>query len=43
MEISLDKVKTRSDPYQLFLDSILSPSTLQRYQNHLLYLKKIIF
>ncbi|MEK0330365.1 MAG: hypothetical protein QQN49_03885 [Nitrosopumilus sp.] len=35
MEISLDKIKSRSDPYQLFLDSIRSPSTLRRYKNHL--------
>ena len=42
MEISLDKVKTRSDPYQLFLDSIRSPSTLRRYKNHLHSFLKLI-
>jgi len=33
MEISFDNVKSRSDPYQLFLDSIRSPATLRRYKN----------
>ena len=42
MEISLDKVKTRSDPYQLFLDSIRSPATLRRYKNHLHTFLKLI-
>ncbi len=42
MEISLDKVKSRSDPYQLFLDSIRSPATLRRYKNHLHTFLKLI-
>jgi len=42
MEISLDKVKTRSDPYQLFLDSIRSPSTERRYKNLLHTFLKLI-
>ena len=42
MEISLDKIKTRSVPYQLFLDSIRSPSTLRRYKNHLHSFLKLI-
>ena len=42
MEISLDKVKTRSDSYQLFLDPIRSPSTLRRYQNQLFTFLKLI-
>jgi len=42
MEISLDKVKTRSDPYQLFVDSIRSPSTERRYKNLLYTFLKLI-
>ena len=42
MEISLDKVKTRSDPYQLFVDSIRSPSTERRYKNLLHIFLKLI-
>ena len=42
MEISLDKVKTRSDPYQLFVDSIRSPSTERRYKNLLHTFLKLI-
>jgi len=42
MEISLDKVNSRSDPYQLFLDSIRSPSTLRRYKNVLHSFLKLI-
>jgi len=34
MEISLDKIISRSDPYQLFIDSIRSPETLRRYKTH---------
>jgi len=42
MEITIDEVKTRSDPYQLFLDSIRSPATLRRYKNHLHTFLKLI-
>ena len=42
MEISLDKVNSRSDPYQLFLDSIRSPATLRRYKNLLHTFLKLI-
>ncbi|QLH10259.1 site-specific integrase [Nitrosarchaeum sp. AC2] len=42
MEISLDKVNSRSDPYQLFLDSIRSPSTMRRYKNLLYTFLKLI-
>ena len=42
MEITLDKIKSRSDPYQLFLDSIRSPATLRRYKNHLFTFLKLI-
>lgn len=42
MEISLDKVNSRSDPYQLFLDSIRSPTTLRRYKNLLHTFLKLI-
>jgi hypothetical protein len=36
MEITLEKINMRSDPYQIFLDSIRSESTKRRYKN-LLY------
>ncbi len=42
MEISIDNVNSRSDPYQLFLDSIRSPSTLRRYENLLYTFLKLI-
>jgi len=42
MEISYDKVNSRNDPYQLFLDSIRSPQTLRRYKNHLYTFLKLI-
>lgn len=42
MEISVDKVNSRNDPYQLFLDSIRSPSTERRYKNLLYTFLKLI-
>jgi len=42
MEISIDKINSRSDPYQLFLDSIRSPETLRRYKTHLHSFLKLI-
>jgi hypothetical protein len=42
MEITVDKVKSRTDPYQLFLDSIRNPSTMQRYKNLLYTFLKLI-
>jgi len=42
MEISLDKINSRSEPYQLFLDSIRSPETLRRYKTHLHTFLKLI-
>jgi len=42
MEIPLDKVKTRSDPYQLFLDSIRHSDTLRHYKNYLHTFLKLI-
>jgi len=38
----MDNVNSRSDPYQLFLDSIRSPATLRRYKNHLHSFLKLI-
>ena len=42
MELTVDKVNSRSDPYQLFLDSIRSPATLRRYKNLLHTFLKLI-
>jgi len=42
MEITFDKVNSRSEPYQLFLDSIRSPSTERRYKNLLYTFLKLI-
>lgn len=35
MEISIDEINQRLEPYQIFLDSIKSPETLRRYKNNL--------
>ena len=42
MEITLEKINTRTDPYQLFLDSIRHPSTKRRYKNLLYTFLKLI-
>ncbi|MGI0064769.1 MAG: site-specific integrase, partial [Nitrosopumilaceae archaeon] len=42
MEITLEKINTRNDPYQLFLDSIRNPGTQRRYKNHLYTFLKLI-
>ncbi|GFN40304.1 MAG: hypothetical protein YK1309IOTA_1600001, partial [Marine Group I thaumarchaeote] len=42
MEITLDKINTRNDPYQLFLDSIRNPLTKRRYKNLLYTFLKLI-
>ena len=42
MEITIDKVNLRNDPYHLFLDSIRSPATLRRYKNLLYTFLKLI-
>ena len=42
MEITINNVKNRNEPYQLFLDSIRSPSTLRRYKNLLYTFLKLI-
>jgi len=42
MEITLDKINKRNDPYQLFLDSIRNPSTKRRYENLLYTFLKLI-
>ncbi len=42
MEITIEKINTRSNPYQLFLDSIRHPSTKRRYKNLLYTFLKLI-
>ena len=42
MEITIDKIKSRSDPYQLFLDSIRNSETLRHYKNYLHTFLKLI-
>jgi len=42
VEITVDKINTRTDPYQLFLDSIRHPSTKRRYKNLLYTFLKLI-
>ncbi len=42
MEISIEKINTRTDPYQLFLDSIRNESTKRRYKNLLYLFLKLI-
>ena len=42
MEISIEKINTRTDPYQLFLDSIRNELTKRRYKNLLYLFLKLI-
>jgi len=42
MEITVEKINSRNDPYQLFLDSIRTPSTKRRYKNLLYTFLKLI-
>jgi len=42
LEITVEKINSRNDPYQLFLDSIRTPSTKQRYKNLLYTFLKLI-
>jgi len=42
MEITLEKINSRSDPYQLFLDSIKNKETARRYKNLLYTFLKLI-
>ena len=42
MEITLEKINERSDPYQLFLDSIKNKETSRRYRNLLQSFLKLI-
>ena len=42
MNITLEKINSRNDPYQLFLDSIRTPSTKRRYKNLLHTFLKLI-
>ena len=42
MEITLEKINERSDPYQLFLDSIKNKDTARRYKNLLQTFLKLI-
>ncbi|MCH8915405.1 MAG: site-specific integrase [Thaumarchaeota archaeon] len=42
MEISIDDINKRSEPYQLFLDSIKSPETARKYKNALHSFLKIV-
>ena len=42
MEITLEKINTRNNSYQLFLDSIRHPSTKRRYKNLLYTFLKLI-
>jgi hypothetical protein len=42
MEITLEKINIRADPYQLFLDSIKNKETARRYKNLLYTFLKLI-
>jgi len=42
MEITLEKINARSEPYQLFVDSVKSKETLRRYKNLLHSFLKLI-
>ena len=42
MEISLDKINLRNEPYQQFLDGIRSPQTARKYKNALYAFLKLV-
>ncbi|WP_420546146.1 hypothetical protein [Nitrosopumilus sp.] len=42
MEISLDKINLRNEPYQQFLDGIRSPQTVRKYKNALYSFLKLV-
>jgi len=42
MNITIDKINTRNEPYQLFLDSIRNESTKRRYKNLLYMFLKLV-
>lgn len=42
MEITLEKINERSDPYSIFLDSIKNKNTARRYKNLLQSFLKLI-
>ena len=42
MELTLEKINSRADPYQLFLDSIKNSETSRRYNNLLYTFLKLI-
>ena len=42
MKITLEKINTRSNPYQLFMDSVKNKETLRRYKNLLHSFLKLI-
>ena len=42
MEITLEKINARSEPYQLFLDYVKRKDTLRRYKNLLQFFLKLI-
>ena len=42
MELTLEKINSRADPYQLFLDSIKNKETSRRYKNLLYTFLKLI-
>ncbi|MDH5658144.1 MAG: hypothetical protein OEY17_02205 [Nitrosopumilus sp.] len=42
MELTLEKINIRSDPYQVFLDSLTNPYTQKRYRNLLHAFLKLV-
>ena len=42
VEITVEKINTKNNPYQLFLDSIKDSETKQRYKNQLHSFLKLI-
>ncbi|MGI0065108.1 MAG: site-specific integrase, partial [Nitrosopumilaceae archaeon] len=42
MEISIDDIESREEPYQIFLDSIVGSETKRRYVNNLHNFLKLI-
>jgi hypothetical protein len=42
MQISIESVEKREDPYQIFIDSIKNKETRRRYKNYLLTFLKLV-
>ena len=42
MELSMDNIKSVTDPYQAFVDSVKNSETLRKYDRNLYYFLKLV-